>query len=164
MTKGRPLDPARDKRGTGHRPKAGTAKTTVLAAVPVVGGGAPAVKPVPDPPEHLPEAMHPTWRAIVELIGERARDEDLFVIEGLVRSYWRMVETGEMASKLGPAIKTPAGGIAVNPFIRAERDATTAFVRMAESYGLTLASRMRLGLMQLAGQTLHQALAADLED
>jgi phage terminase small subunit len=50
-----------------------------------------------------------------------------------------------------------------NPTVKLGRDATNAFQRMAAQFGLDVASRMRLGLMTLAGQSLSDALMEELE-
>jgi P27 family predicted phage terminase small subunit len=80
----------------------------------------------------------------------------------LVRQYHRMVDAGKLVENYGVAFTAPNGAVGVSPFLKAERDSTAMFLRLAEHYGLTLASRMRLGLMRLAGQTLAQSLSNDL--
>jgi phage terminase small subunit len=50
-----------------------------------------------------------------------------------------------------------------NPTVRLGRDAANTFMRMAASFGLDVASRMRLGLMVLSGQSLADALMEELE-
>jgi phage terminase small subunit len=50
-----------------------------------------------------------------------------------------------------------------NPTVRIGRDATNTFIRMAQAFGFDIASRMRLGLMQLSGQSLADALMDELE-
>lgn len=158
MAKGRPKDPTRARRRTGHRRKPDEAPA--LAAVPAL----PAIMAEPLPaPDHLPEAMVPTWERLVELIGELGvRDVDAFALEALVRQYHRMRDTGKLVDDYGVVARNGQGEVIPSPFLRAEREATRAFVQLAEQYGLTLAARMRLGLMQLAGKTLAQALHEDL--
>jgi hypothetical protein len=50
-----------------------------------------------------------------------------------------------------------------NPAIKVEKDAAATFLRLAEQYGLTLAARLRLGLMQLAGESMLASLDRDLD-
>jgi P27 family predicted phage terminase small subunit len=115
------------------------------------------------PPPDLPEAMHETWHHLVGALGDvPIRQGDAMALAMLVRQYHRMVDAGNMVDQYGVAFRTPADAVVVSPFLRAERDATAMFLRLAEHYGLTLASRMRLGLMRLAGQTLAQSLSNDL--
>jgi P27 family predicted phage terminase small subunit len=114
----------------------------------------------------LPAAMLPTWKAVVRALGPTSalRDGDVFALELLVRQYHRVKQAGELVDKYGIVHRSESGTIGVSPFVRAERDATTAFLRLAEHYGLTTASRMRLGLMQLVGKTLSQQLLDDLTE
>ena len=48
--------------------------------------------------------------------------------------------------------------------LKIEKDATATYLRLAEQYGLTLASRMRLGLMTLVGESMLGALNRDLNE
>ncbi len=158
--KGRPRDPKRAKRRTGHRAKPGEAPK--LKALP-----APAAVPAPavlEPPADLPEDMRPTWDHVVRAIGgiTGLRPGDVFALELLVRQYHRVRKTGELLDNYGVLHKTTSGDITASPFLKAERDATAMFLRLAEHYGLTVASRMRLGLMTLQGQSLASSLAEDL--
>lgn len=54
-------------------------------------------------------------------------------------------------------------GPMLNPLARLERDATSTFLRLAEELGLTFASRLRLGVVELQGKSVLQALHEDLE-
>lgn len=161
--KGRKPDAKRPKRGTGHRPQQGElAAVHPMPALPSAGGAAPAILA---PPEHLPEKMHATWASVVELLDGQAgvHAADAIMIESIVRTYHRTIEAAAVVDRVGVAVNND-GKLAVNPLLRAERDETQLLLRLAEHYGLTVAARMRMGLMQLAGQTLAQALYADLED
>ena len=88
----------------------------------------------------------------------------MFALELLVRQYQRVKQAGELVDRYGIVTRSESGAVTVSPFVKAERDATSAFLRLAEHYGLTTASRMRLGLMQLVGKTLSQQLLDDLND
>jgi P27 family predicted phage terminase small subunit len=157
MTKGRPKDPKRARRRTGNRRKPDEA---------------PIVRVVPDlveevegleAPEHLSPEMQQIWRRLVELIGPaRLRSEDAFTIEAMVRQFRRMQQAGEWLESYGIHQESASGAISASAFLKAERDATAMFLRLAENYGLTTASRMRLGLMQLSGASLAQQLSDDL--
>lgn len=155
--KGRPKDPTRARRRTGHRRKPDEAPK--LAVVP-----APA-PPALEPPPDLPKSMRPTWDRMVELVVPLgSRPVDVFALEALVRQYHRMRSTGALVDEYGVVHRTEGGAISASPFLRAERDAAAMFLRLAEQFGLTVASRMRLGLMQLQGKTMAQALSDDLEE
>jgi P27 family predicted phage terminase small subunit len=156
--KGRPKDPRRAKRGTGHRAKPGQPTRAALVALP---------PPAPDllePPEDLREDMQAVWRRMVGALRISAplREVDVFALEAAVRLYVRMRENGKLVDDYGVLARTDAG-VTVSPFVKGERDAALGFLRFAEQYGLTLASRMRLGLMQLQGKSLLEGLAEDLE-
>ena len=183
--KGRPKDPTRARRRTGHSRKPDEAPA--LKIVPV------QADLVLDPPAcpacegagetgtgkkrqscevcngsgtSLPAEMVPTWRAVVRALGPMSalREGDVFALELLVRQYQRVKQAGELVDRYGIVTRSESGAVTVSPFVKAERDATSAFLRLAEHYGLTTASRMRLGLMQLVGKTLSQQLLDDLND
>jgi phage terminase small subunit len=51
----------------------------------------------------------------------------------------------------------------VNPLVKVERDMAATYMRISNDFGLTIAARLRLGLIQLAGQSILQSLNADLD-
>lgn len=156
--KGRPKDPTRARRQTGHRRKPGEAPKLAIVAAP------PEVVQL-EPPPDLPEAMRPTWDRMVELLVPLGtRPVDAFTVEALVRQYHRMRSTGALVDEYGVVLRTEGGAVSASPFLKAERDAAAMFLRIGEQFGLTVASRMRLGLMQLQGKTMAQALSEDLEE
>ncbi len=157
--KGRPKDPTRTRRQTGHRRKPGEAPKLAIAPAP------PPAELVLEPPPDLPEAMRPTWDRMVELLVPLgSRQVDVFAIEALVRQYHRMRSTGALVDEYGVVLRTEAGAVSASPFLRAERDAAAMFLRIGEQFGLTVASRMRLGLMRLEGKTMAEALQHDLAE
>ncbi len=158
--KGRPRDPTRTRRRTGHRRKPHEAPALKIVQSPLPSAMLP-------PPETLPPQMVPTWNRVVEAMPTAPRTGDAFVIEAFVRQYHRMQAAGELVdpeSGYGVAVRKVNGDITASPFLKAERDSAAMVLRIAEHFGLTIASRMRLGLMQLAGETLAQALSRDLEE
>lgn len=110
--------------------------------------------------------MAPTWDRVVDLLATvgGAREADLFAIEALVRQYHRMKAAGAVIDEYGIIATDVSGNVRPSPFAREEREATAMFLRLAEHFGLTVASRMRLGLMHLQGKTMTQALHESLED
>ncbi len=149
-------DPAgRTRRRTGHEPKPDEpAKLSRSPVLPALGGPALAA------PEHLGEKMRPTWDAVVGMISQRAPAglQDLIAVELIVRQYHRLREAGELVDGYGMATRKVSGDVGSSPFVRVERDASAMLLRLLEEYGLTYQSRMRLGLMQVVGRTLGQAL------
>jgi P27 family predicted phage terminase small subunit len=161
--KGRPRDPTRARRQTGHRrkPDEAPALKVVRDPVPAPAGTPPALAP----PEDLPEKMLPTWHRVVDAMGGIAAltAGDLFTIEAFVRQYHRMREAGKLVDDYSILATRVTGDVTVSPFLKAERDSAAMVLRLAEQYGLTVASRMRLGLMNLQGRTMLQALNDDLD-
>ncbi|HYT30552.1 MAG TPA: phage terminase small subunit P27 family [Actinomycetota bacterium] len=155
--KGRPRDPTRARRQTGHRRK--PSQPAIVRALP-----APKVDTL-GPPEDLPKELVPVWTNLVDALGgvTSLRPADAFAVEAMVRQFARIKQAGELVDQYGMVTQTVSGDVTVSPFLKAERDATAMFLRLAEHYGLTVAARLRLGLMQLAGKTLAQQLAEDLE-
>jgi len=164
--KGRPKDPTRAKRRTGNRPQLG--EPAKLAVVPL-----PAVRDPMAAPAHLNETASAAWRAIVGVLDPMGmlQSADVFSLEAMARSWARAQEIGLLLDKWGPAVWRGGRGpdaegngeIVPNPLLHAERDSYEAFRRLAEQYGMTVASRLRLGLMQLVGQSLAESLRRDLE-
>lgn len=157
---GRPADPKRALRKTGHRPLPGEAKGTDIA---------PRFDDAPYPPcpDDLPEAIEPLWNvALAELWPRGLREGDLEAIRQMCTQAHRARQAAASIEQYGPLIKGLHGPV-VNPMIKIERDATNTYMKIAEAYGLTIASRLRLGIMQLAGQSMQAALEAmnrDLDD
>lgn len=122
----------------------------------------------PAPPEDL---THPHARAlwaevVAELHPRGLRAVDLEAIRLLCSQAALAYEAASGAegwAAKGLVIESARGTPVVNPMVRVERDAANLYLRFAERFGLDLASRMRLGLLQLAGQSLADALADDLE-
>jgi P27 family predicted phage terminase small subunit len=158
----RKVDPTRKRRGTGHRPKAGELRVAAdePAALDLVTSSGP-----PAPPADL---EHPharaVWDAVVrELYPRGLREVDYVSIRMLARQAAVAYDAALLVDGGGMVVEGAFGQPMTNPAIRIERDAATLYLRFAERFGLDLASRMRLGLMQLAGETLADALVNDLE-
>lgn len=153
MTKGRPADPTRAKRGTGNRPQ--------------VDAGA-AIVPIekqflPEPPADLPEEAQEMFRRVIQELSPRGlREADLESITMMCHSAWLHSEARRRLTQTGVLLKTPRGVI-VNPLIKVARDEASTYLRLADAFGLTLASRLRLGLMQLTGESILQSLNNDLD-
>lgn len=155
MAKGRPADPTRAKRGTGNRPLVGqkAAKEVVVFDEPQL----------PEPPSNLTETGKAMFRRVVdELAGRGYRDSDLAAVELLCVSYERFTQAREALDKYGLVLRGTRG-IVMNPLIRVEKDSAATYLRFAEQLGLTPAARLRLGLMQIAGQSMLASLNSDLD-
>lgn len=164
MTRGRKPDPTRERRGTGNRRKAGDpapaeqALDRVLSAVP----DAPK-QTWPDPPEYLPEADHGTWHRVMgELWPRGLRESDLSGVVMLVTAASEHREASEAIAQSGLVIRNDKGQPVANPYVKIRKDAAATYTRLADQFGLTIAARLRLGLIQLAGQSILQSLDSDI--
>lgn len=156
--KGRPSDPRRAKRRTGHRRQAGDAAAPGLQIVPAEHSALPAA------PEDLPAEAGEMWVAVVEdLVPRGLTTPMLFNVELLVMAAYRHRQARRKIDELGILVKGQRGPM-LNPLIRMERDEAILFMRIAGELGLTLSARVRLGLLQLAGHTMADALAASLDE
>src|SRR5262245_1555581 len=177
MAKGRPRDPARARRGTGHRPLPGHEKPrTEGAALRLVDPS-----PWPQPPaDMLPEVSRERWLVAMEALWPRGlRPADLPAIRLMCeqaaiayeaangRYGWARVgvlipdmRNAAWDQERGEKVPT---GVIENPAVQIGGRATERYMRIAQSFGLDVASRMRLGLMQLAGQSITDALLDEVE-
>jgi len=163
MAGGRPPDPTRAKRGTGNRPAQGKAKTTTLVAV----------DPRSLPPAPPADLTHPhallVWQiAVDELFTRGLKPADLEAIRMMAVQASRAHDAEAVINRVGMLIPTKRsdgsdGPPMVNPLLKTERDAARTYLTFAEGFGLDFVSRMRLGLMQLAGQSLVEMLSRELE-
>jgi P27 family predicted phage terminase small subunit len=148
-------DPKRDRRGTGNRPS--TTGRSPSAEVVVSRAHALA-----EPPEGLPQKAHPLWHTIVAEVGTRGLKEgDLEALRMLVVAAYRHAEISAAIDQTG-LIVTGRTGPVVNPLLREERAQASSYMRIADAYGLTISSRLRLGLMQLAGESILATLDRDI--
>lgn len=160
MSKGRPPDPSRERRGTGNRPAQGTAK--VVKAAPLVA--VPAVPERYEPPKTLPVVVHEVWRSIISDLGgaNHMRDSFLPAITAYCEAAYLHAEASANIHDFGILVKGPHGPIA-NPLIKVQKDAAATMLRYAETLGLTPAGRIRLGLMEITGMSLLSSLNQALD-
>lgn len=95
--------------------------------------------------------------------GLPVRSLDTWTIEALVVQLHRMRQAGAVVDKYGVLHRKGNDEVVASPFLKAEREAASMLLRLAEQSGLTLAARMRLGLMQLQAKSMTEALSDDLE-
>ena len=121
-----------------------------------------ARRALPALPEHVPAGAAPIWDRIVAELTERGmKDTDLDLVTILVTAMWRHRQAGEQIHEL--LMSDDDGLPVVNPLLRVERDQAATIMRVATELGLTPAARLRLGLMQLAGQSILAGLNTDLD-
>lgn len=161
MPGGRPSDPTRARRQTGHRRKPGEAPAPAKGLRLVTD--AERGDFVVEPPADLPEGAHEIWNvAIAELSFRGLKAVDLEAIRQMCVAAMNSRSATAEVAKYGYLVEGMYGPI-VNPMLKVARDEAALYQRLAQEFGLTLASRMRLGLVQLAGVGLSQQLSASLE-
>lgn len=156
---GRPRDPRRAQRQTGHRRKPDEAPLARVVSI------APELPPgPPPPPDDLDEAAHEMWHtAVAELAHRGLKPADLEAIRMMCMAALRARQAAKHIAEYGLVVTTENGGVMTNPMIRVEKDATFTYLRIAEQFALTFASRLRLGVVQLQGQTMAASLSATLD-
>lgn len=157
MPKGRPADPTRARRQTGNRPipaKSVPAEVAVKETDSLPAFTVPAGLP--------PEAVEMYERIVAELAPRGLREADLDAITMLVHSAYVHQQAREFVARNGVMVLVN-GRPVVNPAIKVARDEAQNYMRIAQEYGLTLAARLRLGLMQLAGESILASLNSDLD-
>lgn len=159
MAKGRPADPTRAKRQTGNRPKPGEAKKAI-EVVKLPGNEI----TLPKAPVGIPEVAAPIWDvAIAELYPRGLRDADLEAVRMLVMAAYRHKQASDFVNQYGLMIEGKDGVPIPNPMLKIEKDTAATYLRLAEAFGLSLSARLRLGLMQLAGESILTSLNKDLD-
>jgi len=148
--KGRPPDPKRARRGTGHRPLAGQRPPLELTA--------PSLE-LPEPPAMLPPEGHDTWRLVTgDLVRRGLVAADLPLAEMLVMAFVRSRQAREEIAKTSVLVSFEGRAFA-HPLLKLEKDSAATYLRLAETLGLSPAARVRLGLMQVAGQSMLLTIA-----
>lgn len=162
MTRGRPADPARARRGTGNRPKPGEAKP----AKPIVPLTVLAVEPVEQfpPTPTVPTEVHDVWRAAVADLGgaNNMRESYVPALEAYCLAVYLHAQAAANLRRYGVLVAGQRGPMP-NPMLKVQKDAAATMLRYAETLGLTPAARIRLGLMEITGMSLLSTLNAGLD-
>lgn len=159
---GNPRDPGRAKRGTGHRPVLSVVEpaAVVVPAQPAGGGLVPGWC---RPPDGVPVGVATAWVALVEeLLPRGLREAQMPGVAAMSWAAWQHEQAARLVAENGLVVMGPSGGPISNPALRAMKDASATWVRLAAEYGLTPAARLRLGLMTLEGASLLQSLDSSL--
>lgn len=156
MPKGRPADPTRARRKTGNRPIPAEQNGAEIVAV---TADAPAFA-IPDGLPDEAQAMY--QRVIDELAPRGLREADMEALAMMVHSAYVHQLARQFITRHGVML-LQNGRVTVNPAVKVARDEAQNYLRIAQEYGLTLAARLRLGLMQLAGESILASLNRDLD-
>lgn len=102
------------------------------------------------PPEDMPESGKQAWREIVpQLVQVGLVDRvDRLALEAMCTQWARFKQAGRVVNAQGHLVRG-VSGLREHPSLKTERDAASAFFRIAEHYGLTPIARTRLGLAEL---------------
>ncbi len=143
----------------------------------------PAPRDLPAPPSNLDEALHAGWYVIVEDLAGRGRNPaalqsaDLMLVEQLLEQVWVHQQATEILRLEGTMIYKraeirddfgePTGEYATldakaHPAVKIQRDATLAYLRLADRLGLTPMARVQAGLMIAATKSLAQTFSEQL--
>lgn len=101
-------------------------------------------------------------RIVAELHPRGLRDADIDAVAMLAHSAWLHQEARARIAESGLLVKGPRGPM-VNPLIKVAREEAQVYLRLSDSFGLTISSRLRLGLMQLAGEGMLASLNKELD-
>lgn len=152
MAKGRPKDPGRARRGTGHHPAPPAAPPAVVDSRAVCG-----VEPPPD----LEGIALDAWQACVEeMAGNRQlRPVDLILLKTYVEAAYIHAEATVKIKEFGILVAGPRGPVP-NPMIKVQDNAARTMRLLSETLGLGPMARIHAGFIQIAGA----AMAADIRE
>jgi len=121
--------------------------------------GAPDVfTQAPPAPESLPAGARLVWDVgCAELLPRGLHPSDLPLVEMLAVAIYRHRQAREYIAQTG--LLEDGDGLRANPMLKVEKDTAATYLRLAETLGLTPAARMRLGIMQVAGQSMLVSIA-----
>jgi P27 family predicted phage terminase small subunit len=110
-----------------------------------------------EPPKWLAKDAKAYWReTVAKLIDVGMIDlVDAAALEVLASSYARWRQAGRTVNRVGLLVPGRQGGMVLNPAVRAERDAATLHLKVAEHFGLTALARARLGLAEVHRRSLQ---------
>lgn len=162
MSKGRPPDPRRARRGTGNRPVRGA---VAAPALPDVTVAAPALPDVADagetvdlflPPADLPAPAREVWNVVVRDLVETGhlRASDVFMVRVYCEAAYVHAEASANVHRFGLNVKTADGRVVTNPMLRVQKDAATTMRQVSDVLGLNPLARIRAGLMEAAGASM----------
>jgi phage terminase small subunit len=168
--KGRKPDPKAPKRGTArHR------KTTAIVPVEYSGAITPTQAAAIPLPTVLPRTQA-VLRLWCDLLREVARTElrvgDLPGLESICVAAYRKGQAGRDIKRNGiwidQVLFVDESGVALtkrikNPMLKEERDQAMLLDRLSQRFGFSPESRVRLKLMELAGDAIGVSLSRELE-
>jgi hypothetical protein len=158
MARGNRPAPAKGPAGTSHHPAAGEQTVEIVAQD---HSAALASCIAAELPDGLPRQVF--LRSVDEL-GDRLRDMDLEALRIMAWALHRADEAQRDVEACGMFEYHEIYGKRPNPALKIARDEANLYLKIADQYALTFVSRLRAGILQLAGQSmfeqLHESMAA----
>lgn len=155
--KGRPADPKRERRGTGHRPAQGKAALVPVSPLTIV-------QKYP-PPADLPANVHSVWTVAVEELGgfRQLHEVDLVHLKIWCEAVHVHEEASANVHKYGILVKGSNGQPIPNPMLRVQKDAAATIRQVSDALGLNPLARIRAGLMEITGVSLLSSINDKLD-
>jgi len=152
MTRGNRPAASRAPSGTSHHPDATDRTVEIVEQVHSDDLVRAIAAEIPD---GTPRAVF--LRAVEEL-GGRVRDTDLEALRIMAVALHNYGEAQQHIARYGTLVASVMGNLMPNPALKVARDEANLYLKIADQYALTFVSRLRAGLLQLAGQSMLQQL------
>lgn len=158
MSRGKRPAASRAPGGTNHHPDA---TERVVEIVPQEHDAVLAVVISEELPEGLPRQVF--LRSVSEL-GDRLRDTDLEALRLMAWALHRSHQAQLDVEANGMFEISEMYGKRPNPALKIARDEAALYLKIADQYALTFVSRLRAGILQLAGQSMLQQIHQSMAD
>lgn len=110
-------------------------------------------------PPDAPIVVRQVFDTVVADLGPHLKQSDAEAIVMLATAAYRHRQATAQIEEDGTLL---VDGRA-HPMLKVEKDSAATYLRLADHFGLTPAARIRIGLMQLAGESILADLNAMLE-
>ena len=151
MPRGATPDPTSNKRNTGKR---GTPKPTPADDL--------AVQTIA-PPAHMEPAAAEVWSLVAAEMerNSQLREIDTLSLTMLCDAWYNYAEATANIQKYGVLVRGERGPMP-NPAVKIQKDAAAGILQLSDRLGLTPLSRLRLGLLQVTGQSILSGIDKEL--
>lgn len=112
-----------------------------------LGGEGPQFAPgAPDCPEHVQGAAREEWERVTPLLEQAGllATVDRAALAAYCVTWARWAEAEAMVAKSGTVLKSPDGGLCLNPYLRVADKALEQMQRLLAEFGLSPSSRARV--------------------
>lgn len=152
MPRGAAPDPMSQKKGTGKRgPKKPTPADDLAVCTKIA------------PPAHMNAAAAEVWGMVAAEMARnnQLREVDTISLTMLCDAWFNYAEATANIQQYGVLVRGDRGPMP-NPAIKIQRDASAGILQLSDRLGLTPLSRLRLGLLQLTGQSVLASIDKEL--